>query len=111
MSENCGELIFYLDGAHSPESIDACAKWFSNAVKGYKNPSHLSISVENTEESSENGHFLHESKALGQFENSSRLVGVTKIIYSGIFSLSLTIAVGITYYIICSIFPHFKEKY
>ncbi|CAL5207610.1 unnamed protein product [Lathyrus oleraceus] len=74
MSENCGELIFYLDGAHSPESIDACAKWFSNAVKGYKNPSHLSISVENTEESSENGHFLHESKALGQFENSSRLI-------------------------------------
>ncbi|KAL7582490.1 hypothetical protein Lser_V15G42647 [Lactuca serriola] len=29
----CGELIFYLDGAHSPESMDACAKWFSNVVK------------------------------------------------------------------------------
>lgn len=28
----CGELIFYLDGAHSPESMDACAKWFSNVV-------------------------------------------------------------------------------
>ncbi|XP_071715570.1 folylpolyglutamate synthase [Rutidosis leptorrhynchoides] len=28
-----GELIFYLDGAHSPESMDACAKWFSNVVK------------------------------------------------------------------------------
>ncbi|KAK1412983.1 hypothetical protein QVD17_34646 [Tagetes erecta] len=27
-----GELIFYLDGAHSPESMDACAKWFSNVV-------------------------------------------------------------------------------
>ncbi|XP_076893171.1 folylpolyglutamate synthase-like [Bidens hawaiensis] len=27
-----GELIFYLDGAHSPESMEACAKWFSNAV-------------------------------------------------------------------------------
>ncbi|MFS7892099.1 putative tetrahydrofolate synthase [Helianthus anomalus] len=31
--ESChGELIFYLDGAHSPESMDACAKWFSNVV-------------------------------------------------------------------------------
>lgn len=29
---HCGELIFYLDGAHSPESMDACAKWFSNVV-------------------------------------------------------------------------------
>ncbi|XP_076904865.1 folylpolyglutamate synthase-like isoform X2 [Bidens hawaiensis] len=27
-----GELIFYLDGAHSPESMEACAKWFSNVV-------------------------------------------------------------------------------
>ncbi|XP_058723992.1 folylpolyglutamate synthase-like isoform X2 [Vicia villosa] len=69
-SENCGELIFYLDGAHSPESMDACAKWFSNAVKGYKNPSHMSTS----EEPSENGYFLRESKDLGQFENSSRQI-------------------------------------
>ncbi|KAL8261616.1 hypothetical protein R6Q59_025665 [Mikania micrantha] len=31
--ESChGELIFYLDGAHSPESMDACAKWFANVV-------------------------------------------------------------------------------
>ncbi|XP_074320506.1 folylpolyglutamate synthase [Silene latifolia] len=29
-----GDLTFYLDGAHSPESIDACARWFSDAVKG-----------------------------------------------------------------------------
>lgn len=28
-----GELIFYLDGAHSPESMEACAKWFSSATK------------------------------------------------------------------------------
>lgn len=28
-----GDLIFYLDGAHSPESMEVCAKWFSNAVK------------------------------------------------------------------------------
>ncbi|KAL9232610.1 hypothetical protein vseg_007701 [Gypsophila vaccaria] len=31
-----GDLTFYLDGAHSPESIDACARWFSEAVKGYE---------------------------------------------------------------------------
>jgi folylpolyglutamate synthase len=78
LSENCGgELIFYLDGAHSPESMEACAKWFSNAVKGYKNPLHSSIGVVNAEESSENGHFLHESKTLGTFEKSCRQVGVT----------------------------------
>ncbi|XP_004514593.1 folylpolyglutamate synthase isoform X2 [Cicer arietinum] len=75
MSESCvGELIFYLDGAHSPESMEACAKWFSNAVKGCKNPSRSSVGVENSEESSENGHFLHESKTLGQSEKSCRRI-------------------------------------
>ncbi|XP_071685717.1 folylpolyglutamate synthase-like [Rutidosis leptorrhynchoides] len=28
-----GDLIFYLDGAHSPESMEVCANWFSDAVK------------------------------------------------------------------------------
>ncbi|KAK3410087.1 hypothetical protein EUGRSUZ_J02122 [Eucalyptus grandis] len=32
-SESSGELLFYLDGAHSPESMEVCAKWFSLAVK------------------------------------------------------------------------------
>ncbi|VVA97224.1 unnamed protein product [Arabis nemorensis] len=27
-----GKLVFYLDGAHTPESMEACAKWFSLAV-------------------------------------------------------------------------------
>ncbi|XP_057866759.1 folylpolyglutamate synthase isoform X2 [Cryptomeria japonica] len=27
------KLIFYLDGAHSPESMEACAIWFSHAIK------------------------------------------------------------------------------
>ncbi|XP_021306953.1 folylpolyglutamate synthase isoform X2 [Sorghum bicolor] len=26
-------LVFYLDGAHSPESMEICAKWFSHATK------------------------------------------------------------------------------
>ncbi|XP_010452508.1 PREDICTED: folylpolyglutamate synthase [Camelina sativa] len=33
-SRTSGDLVFYLDGAHSPESMEACAKWFSFAVKG-----------------------------------------------------------------------------
>ncbi|KAL4575059.1 hypothetical protein LXL04_021900 [Taraxacum kok-saghyz] len=28
-----GDVVFYLDGAHSPESMQVCANWFSNAVK------------------------------------------------------------------------------
>ncbi|KAM7491990.1 hypothetical protein LguiA_034911 [Lonicera macranthoides] len=32
-SENPGDLVFYLDGAHSPESMEACGKWFSLAIK------------------------------------------------------------------------------
>ncbi|CAI0443354.1 unnamed protein product [Linum tenue] len=37
-SENDGDLVFYLDGAHSPESMEICAKWFSGAVKGENQP-------------------------------------------------------------------------
>ncbi|KAJ9565411.1 hypothetical protein OSB04_001377 [Centaurea solstitialis] len=51
-----GELIFYLDGAHSPESIDACAKWFSNVVNGKIHRPISSISdVENMEQVCSNG--------------------------------------------------------
>ncbi|XP_068643910.1 folylpolyglutamate synthase [Aristolochia californica] len=28
-----GGLVFFLDGAHSPESMEECAKWFSQAVQ------------------------------------------------------------------------------
>ncbi|KAJ0979565.1 hypothetical protein J5N97_015039 [Dioscorea zingiberensis] len=28
-----GGLVFYLDGAHSPESLETCAAWFSHAVR------------------------------------------------------------------------------
>ncbi|XP_039129400.1 folylpolyglutamate synthase [Dioscorea cayenensis subsp. rotundata] len=31
LSKGC--LVFYLDGAHSPESLETCATWFSHAVK------------------------------------------------------------------------------
>ncbi|XP_048127112.1 folylpolyglutamate synthase isoform X5 [Rhodamnia argentea] len=41
-SENSGELTFYLDGAHSPESMEACARWFSGATKANKTSTPLS---------------------------------------------------------------------
>lgn len=28
-----GDLVFYLDGAHSPESMDMCGRWFARAIK------------------------------------------------------------------------------
>ncbi|XP_020087545.1 folylpolyglutamate synthase isoform X1 [Ananas comosus] len=34
----CGNLIFYLDSAHTPESLEACAKWFSNALWDNQHP-------------------------------------------------------------------------
>lgn len=38
-NSNLGGLTFYLDGAHSPESLEVCAKWFSRVIR--EDPSHL----------------------------------------------------------------------
>ncbi|XP_057487280.1 folylpolyglutamate synthase [Actinidia eriantha] len=59
-----GDLIFYLDGAHSPESLEVCAKWFSNAVKLTKNlpQSSSPFKVRNVEELWGNGYGHHESE-------------------------------------------------
>ncbi|KAI3968175.1 hypothetical protein MKX01_018478 [Papaver californicum] len=52
LKENAvGDLIFYLDGAHSPESMEVCAKWFSNAVIENRNSS-CKHDMENLESSS-----------------------------------------------------------
>ncbi|KAK4791941.1 hypothetical protein SAY86_022376 [Trapa natans] len=32
-SETAESLVFYMDGAHTPESMEVCARWFSLAVK------------------------------------------------------------------------------
>ncbi|XP_010554637.1 PREDICTED: folylpolyglutamate synthase isoform X2 [Tarenaya hassleriana] len=32
-AENPENVVFFLDGAHSPESMEACATWFSRAVE------------------------------------------------------------------------------
>ncbi|KAK8575587.1 hypothetical protein V6N13_033175 [Hibiscus sabdariffa] len=34
--ESVGDLVFYLDGAHSPESMEACARWFSLCTRDDK---------------------------------------------------------------------------
>ncbi|XP_014505224.1 folylpolyglutamate synthase isoform X1 [Vigna radiata var. radiata] len=33
--ERSNRLVFFLDGAHSPESMEVCARWFSLAIKEY----------------------------------------------------------------------------
>ncbi|XP_006650967.2 folylpolyglutamate synthase-like [Oryza brachyantha] len=39
------ELVFYLDGAHSPESMEICARWFSHVTKeGRRVPSPMAPS-------------------------------------------------------------------
>ncbi|RWW06272.1 hypothetical protein GW17_00030412 [Ensete ventricosum] len=38
-NSNLGGLTFYLDGAHSPESMEMCAKWYSHAIR--EDPSRL----------------------------------------------------------------------
>ncbi|KAK4485482.1 hypothetical protein RD792_008124, partial [Penstemon davidsonii] len=56
-----GDLIFFLDGAHSPESMEACAKWFSSAVKEGGHNDHLPIpscssELQTLEQVRSNGH-------------------------------------------------------
>lgn len=33
LSSSVGGLVFYLDGAHSPESLEVCARWFSDVSR------------------------------------------------------------------------------
>ncbi|KAF5474203.1 hypothetical protein F2P56_006119 [Juglans regia] len=66
-SSSCGDLIFYLDGAHSPESMEVCAKWFSSAVKG-NNKSSSSFKVEDLEEVWGNGHIQQEIGSMKESE-------------------------------------------
>lgn len=43
MAGTSGDLFFYLDGAHSPESMEACARWFSGTVKEAPNESSVPL--------------------------------------------------------------------
>ncbi|KAF2308121.1 hypothetical protein GH714_035490 [Hevea brasiliensis] len=49
LENSSGDLIFYLDGAHSPESMEVCAKWFSSAVQEIKQLPKLSSSSHDVE--------------------------------------------------------------
>ena len=59
---SCGDLIFYLDGAHSPESMEVCAKWFSGAVNKNENSLISSFKVGNMDDIRQNGHVQLEAK-------------------------------------------------
>ncbi|XVE69261.1 hypothetical protein DITRI_Ditri09bG0138200 [Diplodiscus trichospermus] len=50
--ESPGDLLFYLDGAHSPESMEACGRWYSLCVKEDSQRSNLNYQVPDYTESS-----------------------------------------------------------
>ncbi|XP_060183516.1 folylpolyglutamate synthase isoform X2 [Lycium barbarum] len=56
-----GDLTFYLDGAHSPESMDACARWYSAAAVERKDLllSSISSKVETMERARTNSYIKH----------------------------------------------------
>lgn len=66
---SCGDLIFYLDGAHSPESMEVCAQWFSNAIKGNDNPLKYNVGDVNMDNICNNGKLRHE---LGNMNGSGK---------------------------------------
>nr|TKR98834.1 hypothetical protein D5086_0000199180 [Populus alba] len=78
VAETSGDLIFYLDGAHSPESIEACAKWFSVAVKGNNQSPSLVLSsshnIENINVVRKNGHVQHEKCNIQEFNKISKKI-------------------------------------
>ncbi|KAF4373634.1 hypothetical protein F8388_025328 [Cannabis sativa] len=55
-----GDLIFYLDGAHSPESVEACANWFSSSIKENENSSVSNFKLDKMNGVPTNGHFQPE---------------------------------------------------
>lgn len=79
-SENLGELTFYLDGAHSPESMEACARWFSGATKANKklsslsSPPSTSVDVHNMKSLWGNGCLHYEKDCLKSSNKTSKQV-------------------------------------
>ncbi|KAM7257359.1 hypothetical protein ACFE04_013100 [Oxalis oulophora] len=75
LDDKSGDLIFYLDGAHSTESMEACAKWFSSAVKGNNRPSpSLKCKAETLEDVCGNGYARHENMKNDASETFSKQV-------------------------------------
>ncbi|XP_039171087.1 folylpolyglutamate synthase isoform X2 [Eucalyptus grandis] len=79
-SENSGELTFYLDGAHSPESMEACARWFSGAAKANKtllplsSPPSTSFDVRNMKSFWGNGCLNYEKDCVNSSNKMSKQI-------------------------------------
>lgn len=70
-----GDLIFFLDGAHSPESMEACAQWFSNAVKeGGKLSSESTFAKVGNMEIQRNGYVRQEKEKIDRPNKISKQV-------------------------------------
>jgi len=78
VAETSGDLIFYLDGAHSPESMEVCAEWFSSAVKENNlSPSLVSFSshdIESINKVPGNGYMQHEKFNIQEINKISKKV-------------------------------------
>lgn len=78
--ENSGELTFYLDGAHSPESMEACARWFSGAAKANKtllplsSPPSTSFDVRNMKSFWGNGCLNYEKDCVNSSNKMSKQI-------------------------------------
>ncbi|KAL8119691.1 hypothetical protein AgCh_016977 [Apium graveolens] len=67
------DLVFYLDGAHSPESMEVCAKWFALAVKQV-NGHGKTLSSQLPDSSSMSEEALHTSLSESSRKNSSQIL-------------------------------------
>lgn len=66
------DLVFYLDGAHSPESMEVCAKWFALAIKK-DNEHRKTPSNQLPDNSSISEEALHVSLSESSRKNSSQV--------------------------------------
>ncbi|KAK7276322.1 hypothetical protein RIF29_17461 [Crotalaria pallida] len=62
-NESLNDLVFFLDGAHSPESMEVCARWFSLAIKEY-NPDQILLHQQH-----DNSKFSHEVVKMHNSDN------------------------------------------
>ncbi|KAK7300763.1 hypothetical protein RJT34_11613 [Clitoria ternatea] len=75
-SERSNDLVFYLDGAHSPESMEVCARWFSLAIKEY-NPDQALWHLQ-----PDNSKFSHEIVKTQHGERGSRIKSTPILLFN-----------------------------
>ncbi|PRQ44926.1 putative tetrahydrofolate synthase [Rosa chinensis] len=68
-----GDLVFYLDGAHSPESMEVCGRWFSTAIKANEKTSSCSR-VKDREQVWSNGHVQHGTEEMVESTTISKQI-------------------------------------